>query len=280
MSKEKAYFNVFRSRSGLSKVRFNFPEYYTLSLKLTQGKLFYADKWTEVCSPALICSMPGLSYAWEPDGEERGFTCVFNDAFVSDDEKEQFLSKTPLLDKNMDRVIPLGGNRLTAVADIFGKMAGDMTTVAAGLLHDIMHSYLHLLLFEAAKAAQTVSATTQYRPMGNAAQRIVELFINLLDQQFPTHYPDHTLTLRSATDYAARLSVHTNHLNRVVKQVTGKTTTQIIAGRICGEALRLLRSTDISISEVAYALGFEEVSSFSNFIMRHTGRTPSQHRTA
>jgi len=72
--------------------------------------------------------------------------------------------------------------------------------------------------------------------------------------------------------------VHVNHLNRVLKENTGKTTTDIIANRITQEAKILLKQTDWNISEVAYSLGFEEVAHFSNFFKKQTTFTPVQFR--
>jgi AraC-like DNA-binding protein len=92
------------------------------------------------------------------------------------------------------------------------------------------------------------------------------------------NYPQEKLEVRSANDYAQRLSVHVNHLNRVVKQVTGKTTTDIIASRIAKEGVRLLRETQLNVAEIAYALGFEEPASFTAFLKRRTGKGPREVR--
>ncbi|MBA4058786.1 MAG: AraC family transcriptional regulator, partial [Marivirga sp.] len=75
-------------------------------------------------------------------------------------------------------------------------------------------------------------------------------------------------------DYAERLSVHVNHLNKVLKENTGKTTTDLITNRIIQESKILLKQTDWNISEIAYSLGFEEVAHFSNFFKKQTALTP------
>lgn len=123
-----------------------------------------------------------------------------------------------------------------------------------------------------------IQPVSQALPTSNAAQRTTELFLLLLEEQFPVDYPNKALQLKSAADYANRLSVHVNHLNRVVKSVSGKTTSELIAARICTEAIRMLQQSALSISEVAFALGFEEPASFSAFIRRHTGSSPSSYR--
>ena len=131
-----------------------------------------------------------------------------------------------------------------------------------------------ILVYEAMRGKEE----RPYKVQHNAAQRTVELLLLLLDRQFPINYPQEKLEMRSATDYAQRLSIHVNHLNRVVKQVTGKTTTEIIASRITKEAIRLLQDTQLNVSEVAYALGFEEQASFTGFLKRRTGKSPKEIR--
>jgi len=75
-----------------------------------------------------------------------------------------------------------------------------------------------------------------------------------------------------------RLSVHVNHLNRAVKEVTGKTTTAHIGDRIINEAKALLKHTDWNISEIAYGLGFEYPAYFNNFFKKQTQTNPTAFR--
>jgi AraC-like DNA-binding protein len=76
------------------------------------------------------------------------------------------------------------------------------------------------------------------------------------------------------------LHVHVNYLNSAVKKVTGKPTTGHIADRIISEAKALLQHTDWSISEIAYALGFEYPTYFNNFFKKKTGEIPKAVRLA
>lgn len=139
---------------------------------------------------------------------------------------------------------------------------------------DVLRCYLHLLIHTALK----MQDFNQYESFPNASQRITELFIELLDRQFPVDYPHAILNLRTPADYANRLSVHINHLNKVVKDTTGKTTSEMIAERITKECTQYLLHSNLSISEIAYSLGFETVSYFSKFYRKHTGKSPSEIR--
>ena len=81
------------------------------------------------------------------------------------------------------------------------------------------------------------------------------------------------LELKTAKDFADRLSIHVNHLNKVLRETTGKTTTELISNRLINEAKILLKETDWNISEVAYSLGFDELSHFSHFFKKQTNLT-------
>ena len=111
-----------------------------------------------------------------------------------------------------------------------------------------------------------------------AASRTTTLFIELLERQFPIENISQLLKLKTPSDYAKVLSVHVNHLNRVLKETTGKTTGEIIGSRIFQEAKILLSQTQWNISEIAFTLGFEEVAHFSNFFKKHGQQSPQHFR--
>jgi AraC-like DNA-binding protein len=96
----------------------------------------------------------------------------------------------------------------------------------------------------------------------------------LLERQFPIDSPEHALKLRKASDYAESLSIHVNHLNHAVRDITGKSTSVHITDRIIMEAKALLLHTDMSITEIAYCLGFDYPNYFNNFFKKNTGLTP------
>jgi AraC family transcriptional regulator, transcriptional activator of pobA len=112
----------------------------------------------------------------------------------------------------------------------------------------------------------------------NAASRISSLFIELLERQFPIEINAQIIQLKTPTDFAKTLGIHINHLNKVLKEITGRKTTEIINGRITEEAKILLKQTQWNISEIAYSLGFDEVAHFSNFFKKYTSLSPLKFR--
>ncbi|GMN05827.1 AraC family transcriptional regulator [Croceitalea sp. MTPC5] len=75
--------------------------------------------------------------------------------------------------------------------------------------------------------------------------------------------------------YAEAMHVTPDHLNRVVKSLTGKTAKEHLQSRITNAAKRMLFFTNLSNKEIAYSLGFSEPANFSNFFKKCTGVSPS-----
>lgn len=79
-------------------------------------------------------------------------------------------------------------------------------------------------------------------------------------------------------DYATRMGISSNYLNVLTKKHFRKSALSIINDRIILEAKRMLLRSDCYVSEIAYNLGFNELSYFSRFFKRNTGMTPIEFR--
>ena len=86
---------------------------------------------------------------------------------------------------------------------------------------DLIRNYIHLIIHEALK----LQPSENYDQHKNAASRITSVFLELLERQFPIESIQRPLELKTAKDYAKILNMHINHLNRSVKEITGKSTT-------------------------------------------------------
>ncbi|WP_312362886.1 helix-turn-helix transcriptional regulator, partial [Sphingobacterium sp.] len=165
--------------------------------------------------------------------------------------------------------------QLAEISTIFQKMMVEMNS---SYIHkdDMLRSYLHLLIHETMKSSPAAS----FGSYTNASTRVSGLFLELLERQFPINTLHLSLQLKSPADYAHALSVHINHLNRSVKEATGKTTSTHIANRVAQEAKALLLHTNWNVSDIAYSLGFEYPSYFTNFLKKQTGMSPNQVRSS
>ncbi|WP_449398717.1 helix-turn-helix domain-containing protein [Chryseobacterium wanjuense] len=83
---------------------------------------------------------------------------------------------------------------------------------------------------------------------------------------------------RTVEFYAERQSITTRHLSSVVKAITGKSASQMIALIVMNEAKVLLNSSNKPVSEISSMLGFSDQYSFSHFFKKHLEVSPSQYR--
>lgn len=106
---------------------------------------------------------------------------------------------------------------------------------------------------------------------------MLTIFNELLDRQFPVDSENFN-QLRTASHFASALNVHVNYLNRILKELTGKSTSDLIYERLLKESVILLKHINWSISEIAYSMGFKDTSHFNHFFKKQSKVTPSYYR--
>ncbi len=101
---------------------------------------------------------------------------------------------------------------------------------------------------------------------------------NLLYTHFLDLLENHWKEYPRPKDFATTLRVTPDHLASVLREISGKNTSDLISERILLEAKRLLAYTRLSIAEVAYEIGFEDPSYFARFFKRKTKTSPKDFR--
>lgn len=224
--------------------------------------------------PVLVLLPPQVPYAFEilsDSSDDFSWLCLFNESFlVGYDWVEQTYIKSLFDSSSKECIYSLDNRALNGIQEIANMIKKEVFFDRI----DVLRLYLYLLL------RQMVENRTQHIfSYQTAANNIVKKFFSLLDCQFPVDPLKKKLELRYAADFANRLSIHVNYLNRVIKSVTGSTTSDIINERIVQESVWLLKFSQYTVSEIAWGMGFEEISSFSKYIKKHTGISPTELRT-
>lgn len=98
--------------------------------------------------------------------------------------------------------------------------------------------------------------------------------------QFTKNVFRNCLKEKSSKFYSDLQNITSRHLTTVVKSVTGKTASQIIAEFVMNEAKILLESTDKTIMQIADDLNFGDSYTFSHYFKRYSGQSPVFYRTS
>ena len=103
--------------------------------------------------------------------------------------------------------------------------------------------------------------------LNNSDKILFTAFVQLLEQQFTS--------TRNAAEYADNLHITYKRLNGLCKRATGQTAKQLIDAFTTLEAKRRLVVEGKRVQELAYELGFDEVTNFTKYFKKHTGYPPS-----
>lgn len=277
-NRDIGHFNVFNIADmycNKNKVMpYNRRTYYKISLVKGRNRVEYADKVLDIEEYGVLFATPKIPYRYTPtDTNQAGHFCLFTPDFMPKSKTGFDIEKLPVFSPQSDFVFQITEQQFQEINLIFEKMHREIQSDYQ-FKYELLRNYL-LELIHYGQKLQPVKPSLQHM---NAATRIFSLFIELLERQFPIENTTQVLQLKTAKDFADTLRVHVNHLNKVLKETTGKTTTEIIASRVSQEAKILLKQTTWNISEIAFSLGFEEVAHFSNFFKKQNQLSPAAYR--
>ena len=268
-------FKVYEIDTAVSRVpSYSRRDFYKICLCTGRTAIYYADKGVEIDGTYLFFGNPHIPYSSElRDEKQTGYACLFTEEFLKAGDRSESLQESPLFKIGGTPVLSLTGDQKAFLTTMFQKMLAEQDT---GYIYknELIRNYIHLIIHEALKM-QPLDNFVRHR---NASSRTTALFLDLLERQFPIDSTDRPLKLKTAQDFAQSLSLHVNHLNRSVREITGKPTTFHISERIISEAKALLQHTDWSIADIAYGLGFEYPTYFNNYFKRLTGTNPKSFR--
>jgi len=268
-------FKAFQIESDSNETRtYSRKEFYKICLTTGKSKIHYSDKTFEQEGTILFFGNPHIPYSWETISTTYvGYTILFSAEFFKNSERSESLQQSSFFKIGGTPVLKITSEQRDFLNTIFQKMIAEQESDYL-YKDELIRNYISLIIHESLK----MEPSENYEQNKNASSRLTSVFLELLERQFPIETTANPLQLKTAQHYAQHLNVHINYLNRAVKEVTGKSTTAHITERIITEAKALLLHTDWSISEIAYALGFEYPTYFNNFFKKQTGTNPKSFR--
>ncbi len=117
--------------------------------------------------------------------------------------------------------------------------------------------------------ARQLQAETSDAKLNESA--LVQKFKALIEQNYTAHW--------TVNQYAKALSISPTHLSRLTRSANGISALRMIEARLMREARRNLAYTNLSISTIAYALGFSDPAYFSRVFTRDAGVSPKVFRS-
>lgn len=256
-------------------------EFYSIAIRVDGGGKAITGHHTDFPDGVTIFfNSPFQILSWDIVPDWSGYYLMISQEFFTKSHLfDRLLEDFPFL--KIDESIPFEIDReeVGEVLAIYRKIQEEYVSSNEDSM-DFIEAYI-LLLLNMVKRLFTKHVDTQKagEHMRSADVKLLSRFQKVIKTSF---YPEAKLetfaNLHSPTYYAGKLNVHPNHLNAVVKSITGHTALTIIHDYILTMAKAELVQTEDSVKEIAYRLHFESPNNFSAFFKKKTGLTPLQYR--
>jgi AraC family transcriptional regulator, transcriptional activator of pobA len=222
----------------------------------------------EYCPPALVMVPAGTVHGFDFEPGTEGFVMSMSDDLLREISRRDGSIST-LFDKSTTLELPGEALRATDLTSSFKMLVREFDCTLPG----------HSLALEGLLKVILANVLRLSRPSGECSdaaasryRRIVMQFRELIESAFREGW--------SLADYASGLKVSQSRLRKACLSVTEQSPMQLVHARILLEAKRQLRYTSASVSEIAYALGFEDPAYFTRFFSQRTGLSPRAFRSS
>lgn len=215
----------------------------------------------------LVVVPENMLYASDHIKNCKGFCIHFKPEFIKSQLSKPVSDEFPYFQFDAPHIINLNSEESEIIQTAFKNILSEYERTSTEK-NMILSSLILILLFRVKEIFRgRVSALKK-----NTGRRetLANDFKLLVEKNF--------ISMRSVNEYAELLHISPKHLSDVVSELFGRSPLQVIHDILLLEAKAQLRSTDKSISEIAYALQFDDQSHFSHFIKKRTGLSPVQLR--
>lgn len=166
-------------------------------------------------------------------------------------------------------VFPLREEIALLFQEHFSLLAKTYLTYYGKISRDVTKHMLLTLIYGLGELYKDIKMV---KPILGKSEKIAQEFSKLVMQ--------HYVKERNVAFYAGQLGITQAHLSTTIRQVTGKTCLDIIASMVIMDAKAQLKSTDVSIQDIAYSLNFTNMSFFGKYFKRHVGVGPQEYRNS
>jgi len=256
-----------------SKIDYQLPSrmYVVVYMKEGEGEVKYDGNSFVFSAPCAFFFAAYQPFVISSATVMKGITLQFATDFFCIDHNHLEVGCQGLLFNNAydTSYIKLSENNCQDLDELIQKIKNEMNSTDK-VDADLVSTYLKLFLKLSVKEKKTQGFDESAQ--GNIV--IEKPLHHKLRQEIEANFK----SIKSPSEYADRLNVSSKNLAKAVKQVYGKTITDLIQERVIFEAKSMLFKTDKSIKEIAVELGFEDPSYFSRLFKIVTTVSPEKYR--
>ncbi len=254
-------------RYSTPQFKFNWhyhPEYELTYIIKGKGRRLIGDSYESFSDGDLVLIGPNLAHSWASEGDSRKQECIviqFSENFVNG-----FL--------NITEFVPikklLVASRQSVHFINIGTVASEIMALPSQYGVERITSLL-VIFNKLANLKTKVLASEFFKPLSQKADqdRVTNVF------NFVHSHSSQSITI---SQISGMVNLSESAFCKFFKRVSGKTFSDYINDLRIGHACQLLSETERSISEIAYAVGFENLTYFNRVFLKKKGKSPKRFR--
>lgn len=256
---------------GGGDVRSLTHNFYTVFLKKNfDGKIRYGQQYYDFDSGTMTFYAPMQRVTIEDYTPTKleGWVLLFHPDFVQGYPLVKKLKDYGFFSYAANEALHLSEKEEAVIGGIMKNLQSEIEAMIDAFTQDVVIAHIDLLLNYCNRFYNR-----QFITRKKASNDLLQKFEALLASYFGDENRQ-TSGLPTVQYFAEQLFVSPHYLNDMLKSLTGQTTQQHIHNHLVEKAKELLSTTTLSVSEIAYELGFEYPQSFNKLFKNKTSLTP------
>jgi AraC-like DNA-binding protein len=253
-----------------------FYDFYCVACKKgASGKFRYGQGYYDFDEGVMSFTKPGQIFSVNnpTDDPVSGYMLVFKPNLIRHYELGKVIGNYGFFYYSTSEALHLSEKEDKVITSLMHQMQDELKNNIDNYSQDLIVSHIDLLL-NYARRFHNRQFLTRRAANNDLVAKIEELIYIYLKS-------DATLLgLPTVNFFAEKLNLTPNYLSDVLKNITGKNAQTYIQESLIDRAKELLSTTNLSVKEIAYDLGFERPQSFSTMFKKKTQQTPMQYKAS
>lgn len=257
------------------KLRNKTYDFYTISRKMNYtGKMRYGQHYYDFQEGAMVFHGPNQVIVSElaDNVNLQGWTMLIHPDFIRAYPLAAKIVQFGFFSYAVHEALHLSDKEATIVEEVMDTIRKEYSSRIDVYSQDILISQIELLLNYCNRFYNRQFIT---RKTANS-----ELLINF-EKLMNDYFEGGNLSSKgipSVQYFSTKLNMSANYLSDMLRNLTGQSTQQHIHDKLIEKAKYILTATNMTVSEIAYELGFEYPQSFSKLFKNKTSFTPLEFR--
>jgi AraC family transcriptional activator of pobA len=249
-------------------------DFYKISYKKNlRGKIKYGQGYYDFDEGGLLFKAPNqVSANGEISQDHSGFTLLFHPDFLAAYPLAKKIKQYGFFSYSVNEALHLSDKEKETIISIFKNIDEELQNRIDDFSQDVIISQIETLLNYSNRFYKR-----QFITRRSANNNLLEKLEEILDDYFQSQKPL-TQGIPTVQFLSEALNISPSYLSDMLRSLTGQNAQQHIHNKLIDKAKEKISTTNLTISEISYELGFEHPSSFNKLFKSKTTLSPLEFR--